>query len=117
MQTAVRRKSCKVIAREQKMMAGKTTVTSQVLEFRQEVEDSLLEEEVRTGLETGLYDKIKPKRCRPTALPNAGKIIDDFIKIAGDEIAKGILKKDCRKRSKDKRDSFKALETINKKKE
>ena len=108
-QTAVRIKSNRVIAIEKKQRGDVGNVVT-TLEFGDDEIDS--EEEI-LGFGTKLRDGLKARRARPSALPNAEKLIDDFIRKGSSNIVASILKEDRRKRTPFERKLFKALKVIN----
>ena len=64
-----------------------------------------------------MYDRLTNQRCRPSILPSAEKLIDEFIQRGSDEITSVLLKEDQRKRSTFKKRLFKAIKAINDKPE
>ena len=107
-QTAVRSKSQKIVKRKMEVSNKKGgKEKSEVLEFLEESED------FEKGFGTKLYDKLKPKSCRPSTLPGAEKLIEEFARIATDEVNSSILRKDKRKHSDLDKKLLKLFEVIN----
>ena len=81
------------------------------LAFREEVDQR---DKIVQGFGTKLYDRLTDQRCRSSTLPNAGKLIDEFIQRGSEEIASVLLKEDRQKRSTFEKRLFKAIRAINK---
>ena len=81
-------KSKRVIAIEKKTRGDVNDVAT-TLDFRDETDPDV---EKDSGFGTKMFDRLINRRCRPSTLPNAEKLIDDFIKRGSDEIAIRLLK-------------------------
>ena len=108
-QTAVRNKSNRVIAIEKRARGGVNGVKP-TFEFRKEIDEV---DEIVQRFGTGLYDRLTDRRCRPSTLPNAEKLIDEFIQQGSDEIVSVLLKEDQQQRSTFEKRFFKAIKAIN----
>ena len=108
-QTAVRKKSNRVI-RIKKKARGDVDGVEPTFEFREENDQG---DEIAQGFGTRLFDKLTDRRCRPSTLPNAEKLIDEFIQRGSDEIASILLKEDWQKLTPFEERLFKAIKAIN----
>ena len=67
------------------------------------------EEEIVQGFGTKLYDRLSNRRCPPSTLPNAEKLIDEYIQRGSVEISAKLLKEDWQKQSTFEKRFFKAI--------
>ena len=108
MQTAVCSESRKIVSRKMEVSNNKGGKAKlEVLKFQEESED------LEKGFGTKLYNKLKPETCRPSTLPGAEKLIEEFARIATDEVNSLILQKDKRKHSDLDKKLLKLFEVIN----
>ena len=108
-QTAVRKKRNRVIRIEKKARDVVNRVKP-TFGFKEENDQG---DDIVQGFGMGLYDRLTNQRCRPSTLPNAEKLIDEFIQQENDEIASVLLKEDRRKLTPFEKRSFKAIKAIN----
>jgi len=108
-QTAVRKKSNRVI-RVEKKACGNVDIVEPTFEFREENDQG---DEIVEGFGTWLYDRLSDQRRRSSTLPNAKKLIDEFVQQESDEIASVLLKEYRRKLTPFEKRLFKTIKTIN----